>query len=65
MGEPSLTERKLFEARAEVARLQSVIDSRPAINAGLPETYIAWSKLIAADEFNRALEKLAERDDGR
>lgn len=29
-------------------RLQNVIDSRPAINAGLPESYIKWSQLIYA-----------------
>lgn len=33
-------------AEAEVARLRRIIDSRPAINAGLPETYIEWSQSI-------------------
>ena len=35
-------------AYAEVTRLQRVIDSRPAINAGLPESYIEWSRSIYA-----------------
>lgn len=65
MGEPTLTGRKLFEACSEVARLQRIIDSRPAINAGLPETYIAWSQRIMRDEATRAIEKAMERDDGR
>lgn len=30
----------------EIARLQRIIDSRPAINAGLPQTYIEWSHSI-------------------
>ena len=34
------------KAEAEVVRLQRIIDSRPAINAGLPETYIKWSQSI-------------------
>ncbi len=33
-------------ASAEVARLQRILDSRPAINAGLPDTYVAWSQSI-------------------
>lgn len=32
--------------REEMARLQTVIDSRPAINAGLPDSYIKWSQSI-------------------
>ena len=42
--------RERDEARAEVERLQAVLDSRPAINAGLPETYIRWSQSIYAME---------------
>ena len=34
------------QAADEIERLQRVIDSRPAINAGLPETYIKWSQSI-------------------
>ncbi|HEY4720649.1 MAG TPA: hypothetical protein VII92_02280 [Anaerolineae bacterium] len=37
-------------------RLQRVIDSRPAINAGLPDTYIEWSQSIYAMEAARVLE---------
>jgi hypothetical protein len=36
----------LAAALAEIERLQGIIDSRPAINAGLPETYIQWSQSI-------------------
>ena len=31
-------------AWAECQRLRQIIDSRPAINAGLPQTYIEWSR---------------------
>jgi len=41
---------------AEIARLQRIIDSRPAINAGLPETYIIWSQSIYAMEAAHAAE---------
>ena len=30
-------------AIAERDRLRKILDCRPAINAGLPETYIAWT----------------------
>lgn len=40
--------------RTEYARLQAVIDGRPAINAGLPESYIKWSQSIYVMEFERA-----------
>lgn len=40
----------------EVARLQRIIDSRPAINAGLPQTYIEWSHSIYQMEAARVLE---------
>jgi hypothetical protein len=36
----------LNEAANEIDRLQRIIDSRPAINAGLPGTYIDWSQGI-------------------
>lgn len=36
--------------KAEIERLQRIIDSRPAINAGLPETYIEWSQSICLME---------------
>jgi len=41
--------------REQVARLQTVIDSRPAINAGLPETYIEWSRAIMLAEAAQVL----------
>lgn len=39
---------------AEIERLQRIIDSRPAINAGLPESYITWSHSIYEMEAARA-----------
>jgi hypothetical protein len=44
----------LIEAKAEITRLQRIIDGRPAINAGLPETYVKWSQSIYMLEFTRA-----------
>jgi hypothetical protein len=41
---------------AERDRLQLILDSRPAINAGLPETYIKWSQSIYVMDFSNALE---------
>lgn len=37
---------ELRRLHAEVNRLRTIIDSRPAINAGLPATYIEWSQNI-------------------
>lgn len=37
---------ELRRLHAEVNRLRAIIDSRPAINAGLPATYIEWSQSI-------------------
>lgn len=31
-------------AEAQAERLREMLDSRPAINAGLPETYVEWSQ---------------------
>jgi len=45
-------------AYAEVARMQRILDSRPAINAGLPETYIVWSRSIYAMELRPEGEEL-------
>lgn len=38
------------DAADEIERLQRIIDSRPAINAGLPETYIQWSQGVMQTE---------------
>lgn len=38
--------KEIEQLRAAVERLQRIIDSRPAINAGLPQTYIDWSRGI-------------------
>lgn len=43
----------LEAATDEIARLQGIIDSRPAINAGLPDSYIKWSQSIYAMEAAR------------
>jgi hypothetical protein len=40
--------------REREARLQAIIDSRPAINAGLPETYIKWSQSVMLSEAAQA-----------
>jgi hypothetical protein len=48
--------KQLAALKAEIARLQRVIDGRPAINAALPESYIEWSRSIYAMEFARATE---------
>lgn len=37
--------------KTEIERLQKVIDSRPAINAALPDSYIKWSQSIYEMEF--------------
>ena len=47
---------ELIVAADEIDRLQRIIDSRPAINAGLPQTYIEWSHSIYAMEAAHALE---------
>lgn len=39
----------------ELERLQRILDSRPAINAGLPETYIEWSQGIYAADYAQAV----------
>lgn len=39
----------------EIERLQRIIDSRPAISAGLPQTYIDWSHSIYQMEAARAM----------
>ena len=39
----------------EVDRLQRILDSRPAINAGLPETYIQWSNGIYIADIGKAV----------
>lgn len=47
--------KQLLWLRAENERLQRIIDSRPAINAGLPETYISWSASVGEMEFMRVV----------
>lgn len=42
------------EQKAERALLQDILDSRPAINAGLPESYVRWSQAIYSGEIFRA-----------
>lgn len=47
---------QLKQMTTERDRLQSIIDSRPAINVGLPETYIKWSQSIYVLEAAHVLE---------
>lgn len=47
-------EKALGEARAEADMLQEILDGRPAINAGLPATYIRWSQSIYSGDAIRA-----------
>lgn len=44
----------LSEVEAEKEMLQDILDSRPAINASLPESYIRWSQAIYSGEFVRS-----------
>lgn len=43
------------EVEAALERYQRIIDGRPAINAGLPETYVKWSQSIYAMEAIEAI----------
>jgi hypothetical protein len=47
-------EAEIRSLREQVARLQAIIDSRPAINAGLPESYIKWSQSVMLTEAAQA-----------
>ncbi len=44
--------------KKEVERLQYLIDSRPAINAGLPRTYVLWSQSIYEIDILRSIGKM-------
>jgi hypothetical protein len=44
----------LRKGAEEIERLQRIIDTRPAINAGLPETYIKWSQTLYVLDFVQA-----------
>jgi hypothetical protein len=46
----------LNDAAAEIERLQRIIDSRPAINAGLPEPILSGRRGIYATEYVQAVE---------
>lgn len=43
---PEAVRAYIEEQEAEIERLRRIIDSRPAINAALPDSYIAWSQQI-------------------
>lgn len=45
----------LNQAADEIDRLQRIIDSRPAINAGLPDTYIQWSQGVMQADIAQAI----------
>ena len=53
--------RELAAAQERVNKLQRILDSRPAINAGLPDTYIQWTQGVTEIEIRAALNV---RDDG-
>lgn len=40
---------------AERDLLQDILDSRPAINAALPDNYVRWSQAIYSGDFVRAV----------
>lgn len=48
--------RYLQSQEAEIERLQRIIDSRPAINAGLVEAYVKWTSSIYALDIMNATE---------
>ena len=48
--------RALVHERARADRLQRILDTRPAINAGLPQTYIDWSQSIYIMDASHARE---------
>lgn len=43
------------KAEAEKDRLQMILDSRPAINAGLPDSYIKWSRNVTECEIVKVI----------
>ncbi len=47
-------DQRIAELEAEKQLLQDILDGRPAINAGLPETYIRWSQSIYSGDIVRA-----------
>lgn len=46
---------QIAELKAELDLLQDILDSRPAINAALPDSYIRWSQAIYSGEAIRSL----------
>lgn len=50
------TTQDALDAADAIERLMKIVDSRPAINAGLPGTYIEWSQAIYAGQIQRAME---------
>jgi hypothetical protein len=53
---------QVMELEAENALLQDILDSRPAINAGLPDTYIRWSQALYSGEVARAALAKGDRE---
>ncbi|WP_257540570.1 hypothetical protein [Sphingobium sp. CFD-1] len=54
-AESVLFRHELREMKAERDLLQEILDGRPAINAGLPDSYIRWSQSIYSGEMFRAI----------
>ena len=54
-AESNVFRHELREMSAERDLLQEILDGRPAINAGLPDSYIRWSQSIYSGEMFRAI----------
>ncbi len=46
---------RIAELKAELDLLQDILDSRPAINTALPDSYIRWSQAIYSGDAIRSL----------
>jgi hypothetical protein len=44
---------ELQELRQEVARLQDLLDRRPALNSGLVEAYINWTAEVYSSDLGK------------
>lgn len=52
----ALRDERIAALEAKLDRFQRLIDERPAINAGLPETYIRWSRSIYYGDIARGMD---------
>lgn len=51
-----VTQDDIHDAADTIERLQKIIDSRPAINDGIVDTYTNWSQAIYAGKIQQAME---------